>query len=376
MSGFMAAAGSNLVDACKLAIKEINESGGVLGRQLELVVEDCGSDAGRANAAFTKLIEQEHVDGLMGPIWGNEVASVQAMVERAKQVDLITSTPQMSTQDLGYKYSYMLATSGLITAQGYWAEAQYMNVKKIVAIANDEAFMQDTIDQFQKLIPPGQGYEFVRMTDTFTAGDVNLESQATKMKQEVDRIGADALCIATDGISAIPLLQSLAKLGVDLPIIAGDSFADPAVVEAGGELVEDVYFASMKNVGFDTIPDADPDKQSMAKYVDAFKTLNGYEPSSFAHLTYTAIYMYKDAWEAVGSTDYEKVREYLDTKRDYTFITGTYNWADTHNGPTIQGQAVFVIAGGQFVWVANISPDITPVDLNGNLVSVSNPVKQ
>ncbi|MGO9547195.1 MAG: ABC transporter substrate-binding protein [Rhodomicrobium sp.] len=91
LTGTYAALGRNEMIGCQLAVEEINATGGILGRQVELLVEDSTSgDAGAAVQKATKLIERDHVDFLLGNV---NSALAQAMAQVSNQHNVLHVVP-------------------------------------------------------------------------------------------------------------------------------------------------------------------------------------------------------------------------------------------------------------------------------------------
>lgn len=367
LSGGLAAAGADVRDGAQLLVDQYNAAGGVKGpdgkmHQFELVVEDGGMDTGRSTAAFNKLIMNDKVTGLMGPLWGNEVPSAQAIVERAQIPALMASTPQPSTMDKGYKWSFMLAFSPQLMAQTEVATMQLIGATKVVAISDNEGFMQGSTDFVKDYLPKDGSIQYVIVPDTFTAGDVNLSAQAQKLKAQADQIGADALVINTDGMSAIPLIKAYHALGGDLAIIGNGAFANDAVITAGGKDVEGVYVPTPPVLNATALPDAVVLKPIEVKFVTDFKAKYGHSPSAFAANTYSAMGMWKEAFAAVGA-DKAKLNDYLSNMTNFMGPSGIYDWKATHNGESIEGQVIYQIKNGVWVPVAWLDKSGTPTKI-------------
>ena len=356
LSGGLAAAGADVRDGAQLAVDQYNAAGGVKGpdgkmHKFQLVVEDSGMDTGRSTAAFNDLIENADVTGLIGPLWGNEVPSAQAIVERAQVPTLMASTPQPTTMNKGYKFSYMLAFSPQLMAQDEVGAMELIGATKVVAISDNEGFMQGSMNDVTEYLPKDGSIQYVTVPDTFTAGDVDLSTQALKLKTQADLIGANALVINTDGISALPLINAYHALGGNLPIIGNGAFANPAVITSGGQGVEGIYVPTPPVLSPTTLPDTVVLKSIEVNFAADFKAKFGRVPSAFAANTYSAMGMFKEAFAAVGA-DKAKLNNYLSNMTSFMGPSGIYDWKATHNGEAIDGQVIYQIKNGGWVALA------------------------
>lgn len=93
LSGDAAAWGQNAKQGIDLAVKEINDKGGVRGNKVELVYEDTGGDGKRAVSAFQKLTSLDRVDGVIGPLFLVEVSAIAPLVK-----DIPVVTPAASIE--------------------------------------------------------------------------------------------------------------------------------------------------------------------------------------------------------------------------------------------------------------------------------------
>lgn len=365
LTGALAAAGADVRDGVLVLIDKYNAAGGCKGpdgkmHKWELLVEDGGVDAGRATAAFNKLIMNDKVTGVMGPLWSNEVPSAQAIVERNQLPGLLSSTPQPATMDKGYKWSFMMGPAPSLKAQGAVAIMLVEGFKSVVAIADNEGVMQGGMRLVPDYLPKDGNIKYTIIDDTFTVGDVNLNSQALKVKAKADEVGADAIFLVTDGISAIPLIKTYHKLGGSLPFIGNTAWSNDAIIKAGGADYEGALVPGNASLAPDQLPDTFPLKAISTQFATEFKAKYNRPPSSFAANTYTSMMMWQEAFGAVGP-DKQKLLDYLDSMTDFVGPSGIYNWKETHNGQSVEDEVIFQIKDGSWLALAYIDKDGKPV---------------
>ena len=119
LTGPLAFNGNNDVNGAKLAVKEINASGGVLGKKIELVIEDGQCKPADSVNAAEKLIVRDKVPAIMGGFCSGATAAIMPVAERYK-IPLVTgvsSNPKL-TEKL-HPWFFRNAETELMTAQAF-----------------------------------------------------------------------------------------------------------------------------------------------------------------------------------------------------------------------------------------------------------------
>lgn len=104
-SGPLAETGQYILDAYRQRVKEINENGGLLDREVKLIARDDGSEASESRNQLVNLIEQENVDLIIGGYAGGPVAAQMQVAER-HQMLYISMGAHMESWRQGYEYSF------------------------------------------------------------------------------------------------------------------------------------------------------------------------------------------------------------------------------------------------------------------------------
>lgn len=104
-SGPLAETGQYILDGYRQRVEEINQNGGLLGREVNLIVRDDESEASKSRNQLVNLIEQENVDLIIGGYAGGPVAAQMQVAERYEMV-YISMGAHMQSWRQGYKYSF------------------------------------------------------------------------------------------------------------------------------------------------------------------------------------------------------------------------------------------------------------------------------
>lgn len=116
LSGNVAIAEASLVDAEKMAVEEINAAGGVLGRQIELIVEDCASDNSVFAEKARKLLERDKVAAIVGCYTSASRKAVLPALNRAKGLLFYPTYYEGLEQDKHVIYTSQEATQSVVAA--------------------------------------------------------------------------------------------------------------------------------------------------------------------------------------------------------------------------------------------------------------------
>jgi urea transport system substrate-binding protein len=236
LSGTMALSETPLVDALRMAVEEVNQAGGVNGAQVEMVVEDCRSDAAYCAGRAEKLISEDHVQALFG-CWTSACRkAVKAVVERHQHLLFYP------LQHEGLEKSRAIVYTGAVPNQQIvpmvsWAMQQHG--KRVYLIGSDYVFPR-TANGIVKSLLQARG------------GVTVAENYVPLGFQDMDAIARDIAAKHPDfvvntlnGDSNRAFFKALHKAGVlakDTPVFS-TSLAEAELAAIGPELVAGHYAA-------------------------------------------------------------------------------------------------------------------------------------
>ena len=227
--------------AVDIAVEEINSSGGINGKQVRIVKFDTAGDPKQAVVAVRKFAKDDKALAVIGPFSSSEARVSFAAGEREKivQIPNASSAPKMAD-----KFSYAFRMT----------ESEYVQMLRVVktlkkrnALKKSIAIMYGTDDVVSKavglfIMKPIFEKEGVKITGPFgfslKAFDVAPQVSQLKGKQ-LDYVG---VAVLTN--SAIRVLKELRRQGITAPLIGGQIWADPEIVEGFAGLGDNSVFAS------------------------------------------------------------------------------------------------------------------------------------
>lgn len=318
LTGDVSAYGSAGKNGAQLAIDEINKAGGVDGKKIKVFSKDNKSDNSEAATVTTNLTTQSNVNAIVGPMVSSAVASALPNAEKAA-VPLVA--PAATQDDLtvdkdGKTRQYMFRATFVDSYQGEALSkftTDNLKAKKVALYYdNSSDYSKGIAKEFKK------HYSGKIVSEaTFQAKDTDFQSALTKLKNT----DFDALVISGYYQEVGPIIKQAREMGINVPIVGPDGFADDKLVElAGAKNASNVYYVS----GYSA-----KTSDKAAAFAKAYKAKYGSEPSMFAALGYDSVYMVADAAE--GAKNSKQIAENLAKTKDFKGVTGTMTVDKKHN---------------------------------------------
>jgi branched-chain amino acid transport system substrate-binding protein len=313
-----------------------NENGGLLGRQVELVIKDDASNQNTVVADYNALISKDNVDLLLGTFSSLLTLPSSAVAEKAKMLYVEPAGGAPEVFERGYKFLFFTQqqvseNQGATFANWVTSLPEDQRPKTAAYPTLDDPFVGPTSAGIEKILTAG-GIETVhRQTHTFD--QKNFDTIANTLK-EVD---ADLLVAGTDFQDGVSLIRSVLKVGYRPRMLyqtTAPSLGDQYAKGIGVENTEGVFYGVSHHADSDTEGNA----EFVAKYKEMF---GGDEVPEDAADAYAAAQVMTAAIEGVGKIE-EDQTALADWLRENTVETvlGPLSWDDrgAPQGDTLTGQ--------------------------------------
>ena len=229
ITGLIGSHGTSRVDAKQMAVDEINETGGVNGRTLELIVADSKCDAQEAINAYNQLTDVDGVKIILGPTCSGAMLGVAPLAEEDGVVLLSASATNPDIATAGdYIFRTALSDSqlGIDTGNLLWADG----IRKLATITAStdyaEGVRRTTVAQFEKL-----GGEVVA-GEFYASDQTDFTSELTKLISA----NPDAIHIAAQSeVAGGTIVKQIRELGFDGPLYSEVVTIGPMALEIAGE---------------------------------------------------------------------------------------------------------------------------------------------
>ena len=295
LTGFAAADGKSSSEGAKLAVKQINEAGGVLGKQLELIIYDDQAKPAQSIPIANKLIGKDKVVvGISGSYSGPTRSAAGVFQEAGiPYISAYAIHPDIT------KAGNMVFRTGLLgTVQGR-AGAKLvggiMGKKKVVIITLQNDFGQSLAAGFRE-VAQNYGIEVIAEYQ-YSIKDRQFGSLVAKVKSDNPEVIYASGYYFTCG----PLVSQLRAAGVDTPVVGQEGYDGQKFIEIAGPAAEGVLIT--------TTLDRDSKEEEAVDFIKAFEEQAGYPADMVAASAHTAVKVAAAAMEKAGSTDPEKIRQ-------------------------------------------------------------------
>lgn len=295
-----------------IAIQEINDAGGILGRKLDVVVEDMGTTPDVALNAFNKIAAEGKSTVVLGCAFSSCALTLEYRLPEEKIIMISGATsPALAEIQNDYffrgrtsdEYMTRVAMSFIEGELGIPAGAK-------VGMLHDSSDFGVAAKDVLAEICQKDGYAFA--SEQFNTDDTDCATQVMKLKNE----GVDCIVVWTS--SGFPVAsRAIYEQDVDCPVIASAAVANASVLTTCTEWIEGWYAVT------DICLDAPVD--GISEFVEKHNA--EFDPSelSFDALTvYSWVYLLKDAIERAGSFDTDAIIQALDETKDFVGLNGVY----------------------------------------------------
>ena len=341
-TGPVAYDGNIYVNTVKMIVDDMNAKGGVLGKKIELLVEDGACNPAQSVNAAEKLVTRDKVVALLGAFCSTSTAAMMEVAKKHKvpHITGISTAAQLTEQGNSYFFRAVATTPMLGDAFGGVLPGAVKAKRFAFLVLNDD-WGRSMVASYPKAIERAGGQ--IVATEFFQQSDLQFLSQITKVKAA----NPDAIILAANTQQAAALSKQIRELGITAPLIGEGSWTSDSYLKLAGPASEDVYglveyVYTIKN----PINDA---------FVKEFQAKLKENPTKFAGAAHNAIHIMVDGIKRAGAADPEKIREALE-KTDYNGLVGNIRFDGKHQA---YGQTVYLahVKGGvpQVVETAKIA---------------------
>ena len=348
LTGNTASFGVAAANGAKLAFKEINANGGVLGKQIQIAVADNKGEPSESSNAMTKVISQDKVVAVTGFTTSSNGIAGSAVAEANKIpfVAAATTNPKVTLdENSGKVKNYTFRVCFIDPFQGTVGANFVLNSLK----AKNAVVMIDNSSDYSK----GLAKVF---TEAFTKGGGKIAAEVAYLQKDQDfKTILTSIKASNPDVIYLPgyyeevgkIIKQARELGITATFVGGDGWDSPKLAEiAGSDALNNSFFTNHYSV-------EDNSPKSKA-FLEAFQKEYGEVPDAMAVLGYDAAYALVDAIKRAGSTDSEKIREALASTKDFQGVTGALTLNANHDA--IKSAVIIEMKNGKQVYKETIKP--------------------
>ena len=331
LTGAFAASGTYVVNGAKIAADEINANGGVLGKKLELVIEDNKSNPTEAAAVAEKLITSDKTPVLMGA-WGSSLTlAVMPKLADYETAMLVETSSSGKITTSGNPFVFRISPPSVLEAETFAPIVDKLGLKKVDFLVLNNDFGRGAAADFGKMLK-GKGVT-VGLMETMDQGAQDMSAQLSKLK------GSDADTIMiTAAVDQLTLLfKQMAALGLKKRIITtgGSQNPDQIIAQAGAAAEGTMHLTTF----LPWYPEKTPNPAATANFIAEWKK-RGFD---FAGVTesfrgYDGIRTIAAAIEKGGAADAASIKKGF-WSVDFTGLNGPIRFAKAGPAGSESGQS-------------------------------------
>jgi branched-chain amino acid transport system substrate-binding protein len=356
-TGTYAALSTNQLRGYQLCIKHTNDKGGVLGRKLELVVEDDQSVPATAVGIYERLIIQDHVDLLLGP-FGTPIVAAVVPVNEKHRMPMVAASGATTSIYEGRKFSFMVYSPSHTYLEGFVELVTRQGLKTLALIGEDSGFPRAAVKGAAELAKK-RGLQVV-FAEHYPQGISDFSAILTRVRAT----GADAVAAATLPFNdAVAVTRQMKELNLN-PKMFGVTVgsASPRFYELLGRAAEFVYGPSQWEPELVTLRAGG--LIPVARYYPGAREFaeahrREFPGADFSYQTatgYAACQVLTEAIRRAGSLDREKVRDAI-SKLDFNTVFGAFK-VDGEGVQVAHKMVLFQWQDGKkvIVWPEELAP--------------------
>jgi branched-chain amino acid transport system substrate-binding protein len=333
-------------NGAKLAVKEINAAGGVLGRQIDFVVRDSQYKMDVTSQIAKQFVEEDKAVAVIGFTDTDSVLASGPTIQKAG-IPFITAGATSQVGDMMF-----LACFGDNVQAAAGAEFAFNKFGKTAYLLWDKGV------EYTTLLGGYFKARFTEMGGSLVLDD-SYDDKATDFSAQIAKVKAlpqqpDFYYIAAMPYNVGTVVKQFRDAGLTGPIVGGDGYDDPSWVEAAGAASNDVYFTTH------ALNAEAGGSDAYKKFFDAYKAEYGHEPeNAFAGLGYDSVYLLADAIKRAGSTDAQAIKAALEGTQNFPGITGSITFSADSHVPQ-KGVTIIALKDGKYTLGAQVVPEKVP----------------
>jgi len=307
----------------QLYIEKANRGGGALGRQLQLVHYDDGSDAAKANSFAKRLIDDDHVDILIGGTTTGSTMSMAPLADKAG-VPFISLAGGVVIVEPVKKWMFKTPHTDRMASEKVFEDMKGRGITKVALMSETSGFGQSGKKETEAVA--GRFGITLVANETYGPKDTDVTPQLTKIRNTP---GVEAVFVYGLGQGPAMVTNNFRQLDIKLPLYHAHGIASEQFIKLTGAASEGVRLPAAALLVADKLADKDPQKAVVSSYRDTYRERFKEDVSTFGGHAYDGLMIGLDAITRAGSIDKAKVRDAIEGTTGYIGTGGIVNMSAT-----------------------------------------------
>jgi branched-chain amino acid transport system substrate-binding protein len=330
----------------RMMVDEINASGGVNGKKIELIVKDSTASPEKAISFAKQLIEEDKVFAIIGPSTSGETMKIKSICEENKTILISCAAAEVITNPVA-RYIFKVAQNDSFGAQMICEVMKKKGIAKIGIVTSNDGYGIAGKEQMEKAAA-NNGIA-VLISEVYDKKATDLTGVLTKLKAKGVQAVVNWSIVPAQSI--VP--KNMKQLNMSVPLFQSSGFGNIKYAKEAGEAGEGIIFPCGRLLIVEVLPDSNPQKAVLMKYKKDYESKFGEDASTFGGHAYDAILVLVEAIKKAG-TDKEKARDVFENLKGVPGIGGVFNFSpQDHLGLDINAFDMLTVKGGKFVRYEN-----------------------
>jgi branched-chain amino acid transport system substrate-binding protein len=341
LTGSEATFGQSTSNGLRLAIMQVNASGGVLGKQIELVEYDDKGDPKETGTVVTRLVTKDKVVAVIGEV-ASSLSLAAAPICQQNGVPMISpssTNPKVTEQgDMIFRTCFIDPFQGYVCGKFAYETKGYKTAA--VLLDQSQAYSVGLAEEFEKAFVKLGGK--VTIKQQYNKGEQDFTARLTAIRAtspEVIFIPGYYTDVANIAIQA-------RKLGITAPLLGGDGWDSAKLTELGGNAIEGSFYSNHASI--------DDPSEAFQTFVAKYKDEYGPVPDALAALGYDSGLLLFDAMKRAGSTDGKAIAKALSETKGFMGATGELTMNEKRDA--VKSAVILELKDGRPQFVTSIKP--------------------
>lgn len=341
LTGDNASFGTSQNNGVQMALEEINAAGGVLGKKIDLTVEDNETKQGETTTIARKLISQDHVVAIIGEVASSKSLEAAPICQAAKIPQIATAATNPRVTQVGDYIFRVCFTDDFQAVVIARFVLEKLKLNKIAFMTDVKQDYSVGLTNIAKDYLAKHGAAIVK-EQSYSSGDKDFRAQLTDLKAAAP----DVIIITGYYPEAALIAKQARQFGIKATLVGGDGWDGSSLIPVGGKAIEGSYFSNHFSVE-DTSP-------LVQTFVQKYKQKYNATPDAFAALGYDAMKLLADAITRAGTPDPEKIRAAIQDTENFPGVSGKITIGKDRNAQ--KSAVIITIKDGAYKYAETIEP--------------------
>ncbi len=332
----------------ELMVDQINQEGGVLGRELELILYDDATNPERARTMMQRLLTQDRVSAVIGASLTPTTLAMEPLAAR-HGILMISQAGSRVVVSPVRKWLFAVPESEELVANETYDHMVKNGIRKVALLSSTAGFGRSARQTYLESAEKYDRIEVV-MDETFAEGDSDMTAQLTRIRGNAE---VEAIILLDVGNEPAIIARNHAALGIEVPLYSTHGLAAPEFPALAGPAAEGMRIPSPAMLVAEQLPKGSTERDLGMAFRKLYQDRSGSEPNTFAGYAHDALLLLVDAIRRAGSTDPAAIRDSLEQTRDLVGVSRSYTYGpDNHGGLYKEsGMRIVEIRNGGFVLI-------------------------